>query len=72
MNLVEQVEKVQANYQSGQNIFRRVSVGFLLERISQLEQAAQQSFAPDVAKCPPSKHNFVNGLHCSVCGESQF
>lgn len=34
--------------------------------------AAQQSFAAGVAKCPPGKHNFENGLHCSVCGEAQF
>jgi len=35
-------------------------------------QAVQQSFAADVAKCPPGKHNFENGLLCCFCGESQF
>lgn len=46
MNLIEQVKEIEKKYHAGQNIFRRPSVRFLLERISQLEQAAQQSVQP--------------------------
>lgn len=46
MNLIEQVKEIESKYHAGQNIFRRPSVGFLLERISQLEQAAQQKMHP--------------------------
>jgi hypothetical protein len=48
MNLVEHVKEIEKKYHAGQNLFRRQSVGFLLERISQLEQSAQHSVEPTV------------------------
>jgi len=46
MNLREHVKEIENKYQAGQNLFRRRSVGFLLERISQLEQSAQPGVKP--------------------------
>lgn len=34
--------------------------------------AVEQGLPTVVAKCPPDKHNFMNGFYCSVCGEAQF
>jgi len=72
MNLIENVKEIEAKYHAGQNIFRRPSVGLLLERISQLEQAAQQSVNPTVlctCKLPGLDAN--NPAICPTCGKPQ-
>jgi hypothetical protein len=43
MNLTEHVKEIERKYQNGQEIFRRQSVKFLLERISQLESAQKSA-----------------------------
>lgn len=70
MNLVELVKGIEAKYQAGQNIFRRPSIGLLLERISQLEQAAQQSVqATGLRRCPAC-HALLeeHSVYCDTCG----
>jgi len=58
MNLREHVKEIEEKFQAGQNLFRRQLVGFLLERISQLEQSAQQSAQADLG-LRACDHHFV-------------
>jgi len=67
MNLIENVKEIEAKYLAGQNIFRRPSVGFLLERISQLEQAAEQSVQPTVLCTCETIDTQVTKLLDSAC-----
>jgi rubrerythrin len=66
MNLVEHVKEIERKYQAGQEIFRRQSVRFLLERISQLEQFAHKSVSLKASVVEPL-YGFT--WHCSECGE---
>jgi hypothetical protein len=68
MSIIENVKEIEAKYLQGQNIFRRSSVGFLLERISQLEQAVQQSVQADGAVCTCKKYHVVVDDVCKTCG----
>lgn len=69
LNLREHVKEIEKKYQAGQNLFRRNSVGFLLERISQLEQSAQQSAQWTCVVCGGKLVIYDRQLICSNCGE---
>lgn len=68
MNLCEHVKDIEEKYQAGQNLFRRQSVGFLLERISQLEQSTQQRKRRSSSAVCMCISSFVNadGI-CQTC-----
>jgi hypothetical protein len=62
------VEKIKENYAAGQNLFRRQSVGILLERITHLEEAAQQSFPAD--ETTRLRDLLWVSCLCGACGHS--
>lgn len=67
MDLRSYVKEVERNYREGQNIFRRRTVGYLLQRIAELEKEHNQQALPNQSNALFSKRVEISRVASEWC-----